>query len=114
MSDTWTPDELVALLGTSKKHIEITTDDLQAMVDILNGEAAPIDDEGHPLDEIALRAFVGLLASGDYTNESMAVAGELAWIACVPAFLRGKSRFLGMDQTLMATTIVAPLGGGEV
>lgn len=114
MSDSWTPDELLALLGTSKKHIEITTDDLSAMVDILNGEGVPGEDEGHPLDEIALRAFVGLLASGDYTDESMAVAGELAWIACVPAFLRGKSRFLAMDQTLMATTVVAPIARGEV
>lgn len=109
MSEHWTADELLALLGTSKKIVEITTDDLEAMVDILNGEGDTGDD-AHPIDEIALRCFVGLLASGDYTNESMAVAGELAWIACVPAFLRGKSRFLAMDQTLMATTVIAPIG----
>lgn len=109
MSKHWTPDELLALLGTSKKRIEISTDDLETMVDILNGASFP-EDAAHPLDEIALRAFVGLLASGNYDDERMAVAGELAWIGCVPAFLRGKSRFLAMDETLMATTVIAPLG----
>jgi hypothetical protein len=100
MSERWTPEEVLVLFGSSKKHVEITEDDLQNITDILNNEAG---DEPHPLDEIALRSMVGLLASGQYADAPRA-AGVAAWTECVPGFLTGKNTFLAIGDTLMATT----------
>lgn len=100
MSDLWTVDEVLALLGTSKKQVVITEDDLPRIVDILNGE-----DEAHTLDEIALAAMQGLLASGQFSEAGGArSAGVLAWTDAVPGFIQGKNTFLAMASTLMATT----------
>lgn len=43
-------------------------------------------------DDVALVAFQGLLASGQYITDPGAAA-ELAWNVCVPAFMFARGRF---------------------
>lgn len=106
MSDRWSVEELVALLGTSKKQVEISEDGLQTMVDILNGEDG---DEEFPLDKIALDCTAGLLASGRYEGAERNAA-VVAWTQCVPGFVQGKNTFIQMAPVLMATVqaVVVP------
>lgn len=103
----WTYDELVALLGTSKKAVVTSEPALHRMVELLNGGGAvdtDTDDPAHPYDEIALRAMVGLLASGLYPEDTGA-AGVVAWTVCLPGFLRGKAMFLEKAELYLATAI---------
>lgn len=102
---TWTLDELLALLGTSKKTVVTSESALARMVELLNGADPEPDDPAHSYDEIALRAMVGMLASGQY-GEDAGAAGAAAWTVALPGFLRGKAMFLAQPLTYLGTAVL--------
>lgn len=101
----WTYDELLALLGTSKKTVVTTEAALLRVVDLLNGASPDPEDPAHSYDEIALRCLVGLLSSGLYTDDAGA-PGLIAWTIALPGFLRGKNMFLADPRTYLGTTVI--------
>lgn len=106
MADRWTFEELLALLGTSKKIVETSQESLERVVELLNGASVETD-PAHSYDEIALRAMQGLLASGVYTDDPGGT-GVIAWTVALPGFLRGKGEFLERPGLWLSTAAVAP------
>lgn len=103
--EPWTLEELLALLGTSKKRVITSQESLEAIVALLNGAEPSEDDPAHPYDEIALRCMVGLLAGASYRDD-VGAAGVTAWTVCLPGFLRGKNEFLKAPDAWLSTTVV--------